>query len=142
MVQNVKDEPLYGTWANMISRCRHSSEGYVPHVNWKHYGGRRIRVCDRWKHGEDGVEGFYLWKQDMGPRPEGLTLDRIDPDGHYEPANCRWATRSVQGGNKSKNFYAHFTAEERAQIEAYEEEERRKNAEALGAFLDKHNCDW
>jgi hypothetical protein len=67
-----------------------------PNANgFKNYGGRGIRVCERWQR-------FDEFLADMGEPPEGLTLDRIDNDGGYEPGNCRWATRAVQNENSRR----------------------------------------
>jgi hypothetical protein len=79
----------YGSWESMIRRCTN------PHdAAWKYYGGRGITVCDRWLH---SFENFFA---DMGPRPEGMTLDRRDNDRGYSPDNCRWATWAVQIANR------------------------------------------
>ena len=86
-----KHHPLYKVWAEMRRRCNDARR-----PKYKDYGGRGIRVCERW----EGVEGFANFLADMGERPKGLTLDRIDNDGHYEPGNCRWATATEQRRNR------------------------------------------
>ncbi len=63
---------------------------------FRYYGGRGISVCDRWSK-------FENFLSDMGPKPEGLTIDRIDTEGHYTPSNCRWATRQQQSANRNYN---------------------------------------
>lgn len=82
----------------MLDRC------YNPdHASYHHYGGRGITVCDRWRYGVVGKTGLECFIEDMGPRPEGLTLDRRNNDGNYEPGNCRWATWSEQLTNRRPN---------------------------------------
>ncbi len=81
----------YNTWRSMKHRCNCQNA-----VNYHHYGGRGISVCDRW------LNSFENFLADMGKRPDGTTIDRIDNDGNYEPGNCRWATHKQQYYNKRK----------------------------------------
>jgi hypothetical protein len=80
----------YETWRSMIGRC-HNPKSY----DWKRYGGRGIMICPRWRE----FKNFFA---DMGVRPVGKTLDRVDNDGDYCPSNCRWATYKEQRANQSK----------------------------------------
>ena len=83
--------PEYAAWRGMKSRCLNPNR-----PNYADYGGRGIAVCDRW------LESFENFLADMGPRPAGMSLDRIDVNGNYEPGNCRWLDATTQQYNKRK----------------------------------------
>lgn len=85
--------PTQQSWRSMITRCTNPNTPY-----WRYYGGLGTSVCERWR----GDAGFANFVQDMGERPAGMTLDRIDSDGNYEPGNCRWATHTQQMRNQRR----------------------------------------
>ena len=79
---------LYGTWASMRARCNNPNDS-----SYARYGGRGVSVCSEWS-------SFERFLADVGNRPEGKTLDRIDPTGDYSASNCRWATKLEQRHNR------------------------------------------
>jgi hypothetical protein len=97
----LKEHPLWSTWNSMIARCSNPNT-----LSYKNYGGRGIRVCERWLPLNMGFENFV---KDMGnkPSPE-YTLDRINVNGNYEPSNCRWASVAQQQSNKRTNSFLYY----------------------------------
>lgn len=86
-----KRSPTYISWLSMKARCL-----YESHPFFEDYGGRGVQIHPRWL----GAGGFEHFLEDMGERPDDLSLDRIDTNGHYEPGNCRWASIDVQRWNR------------------------------------------
>lgn len=83
----------------MLQRCKNTER-----IDYHRYGGRGIKVCDRWLK-------FENFLKDMGERPDGLTIERIDNNGNYEPGNCQWSDRKVQANNTRRNHLITFMGE-------------------------------
>ncbi len=92
---NLEHKPEYNSWRAMVARCN-----YPKYRRYDLYGGRGIRVCERWL----GQNGFLNFLQDMGKKPTPRhSIDRIDSNGDYEPTNCKWSTQRQQMNNVSNN---------------------------------------
>lgn len=87
-------DQVYKLWSVMKDRCNNPNN-----KAYRNYGGRGIKVCDRW------LNSFENFLADMGERPQGTTLDRINSNGNYEPDNCRWVTRMEQNNNTRRNVW-------------------------------------
>lgn len=87
----IRSHPLYMAWHGMKGRCHNPN-----HQDFPLYGARGVTVCHSWR------EDFRNFLADMGERPDGTTLDRINPDGPYSPENCRWATHATQRANQTE----------------------------------------
>jgi len=101
------ESPTYSTWLSMRSRCNPNNVG-THAAKW--YADRNVTVCDRWAL-------FENFLADMGERPEGMTIDRIDTDGNYEPGNCRWATLQEQVRNRKATRFIEYNGEARTASE-------------------------
>lgn len=106
----------YNSWSTMVGRCTCET-----HHAYSDYGGRGIRVCERWLPDGKG-QGFKNFLTDMGPRPMGKTLDRKDPQGHYEKTNCQWADADTQAQHRRPSMYPDGNV---PPVEDYMEMERR-----------------
>lgn len=91
VTHGMSDTRVFRIWVGMLARCNNPKR-----LNFKNYGGRGIRVCDRWT----AFENFYA---DMGAPPDGFELDREDNDGDYEPDNCRWLSVKANSRNRRTN---------------------------------------
>lgn len=85
--------PTYSSWYGMIQRCTNPNRRY-----YHRYGGRGITVCERWLD-------FRNFLADMGVKPEGMSLDRVDNDGNYTPENCRWSNQATQMNNSTRAIW-------------------------------------
>ncbi len=95
----MESTPTYNSWARMKQRCLNPE-----YKQYSYHGGRGISICDRWL----SFENFFA---DMGEKPNGTSLDRIDNDGNYEPENCRWATPKEQVRNRRNTVWVEFNGE-------------------------------
>ena len=93
---------LYKPWPNMRSRCKNPNA-----AKYELYGGRGIMVCGEW---DNDFMAFYNWAIASGWK-EGLSIDRIDPNGNYCPENCRWVDMETQANNRSNNIYVEYNGE-------------------------------
>jgi hypothetical protein len=115
---------VYVTWESMKQRC------YDQNCrSYKSYGGRGIKVCDRWK------DSFVTFFGDMGEKPLGATLERIDVNGDYSPCNCRWATAKEQSRNKQNTRWIEAFGQKKSLAEWCEE--RKLNYKAVQRRLIK-----
>jgi hypothetical protein len=102
---NLSKHPLYGVWSNMIARCENPKN--PDFQNW--YGSKGVTVCDEWRN---DFKVFYDWAMLNGYK-KGLTIDRVNGEGNYEPDNCRWVTPKKQANNTSRNKLIEFEGETR-----------------------------
>lgn len=92
----------YISWSGMKQRC-----DYKGHIEYHRYGGRGISYVPRWKD-------FSKFLSDMGPKPDGTSLDRRDNNGMYCPENCKWSTKNEQSTNRSNNVFVNWEGERMA----------------------------
>lgn len=124
--------PLLETWRSMRRRCeKPNARGY------KYYGGKGIKVCDEWR----SFPAFEAWiMANLGPRPDGCTLDRLDGWGNYEPGNVRWATDAEQRASRTPPWWEWPEFAEQRNAAPAEESEQEPCTECGGYFLHMLTC--
>jgi len=127
MARYGKQHPVYDAWTHMLQRCENQDHKY-----YKYYGGRGITVCDEWHDSQ----AFIDWALANNWR-KGLTLDRIDNNGNYEPDNCRWTTRKEQARNRRSNRLITFN--DKTQTMAEWAEELNISYHTLKYRIDRHH---
>lgn len=98
----MEGSPTYRSWDSMKQRCLNKKSKDYPQ-----YGGKGIKICQGW------IDSFEQFLSDMGTRPEGTSIDRINGSGNYEPGNCRWATYSEQNRNLKSNVILEISGEKK-----------------------------
>ena len=95
---SLRAHKLYGTWYTMRYRCNNPNNSV-----FKYYGGRGVKVCNRWDIADGKFTGFKNFVKDMGSRPKGFTVERVNNNGNYTPSNCKWVNRKEQSRNMRNN---------------------------------------
>ena len=98
-MQRLRPTKLYYVWIEMRQRCNNSNNKV-----FKHYGGRGIKVCKLWDIADWKGTGFNNFLKDMGKRPKGFTVERVNNNGNYTPSNCKWVNRKEQNRNMRNNI--------------------------------------
>lgn len=115
-----------GTGSTYISYSKMISRVYNPrHVSHFRYKNQNITVCDRW------LNSYLNFLEDMGERPKGMTLERIDNNKGYFPGNCKWASRTEQQRNRKNTLYVNFNGEKKKLVELIEE--RNNHYKSIGS---------
>lgn len=120
--------PEYHSWSSMVQRCTNPKR-----ESFEHYGGRGIKVCERWLV-------FENFLADMGRRPEGMSIDRKDNDGDYEPSNCRWADTTTQARNSKQVVWVEIDGVTKRLVEWCED--RKISINTVRCRVKKHNMTY
>jgi len=125
------NKPEYNSWRAMVYRC--TNEKYWA---YKHYGGKGVRICDRWL--EPAPKGFMNFLEDMGKKPTNKhSIDRVDNTGNYSPENCRWSDQSTQNNNTSRNRFETIKGETKTVAQWC-----REYGVSIGTIYNRERCGW